>query len=86
MFFSVKQITDFNLYNKYIMYDKNSTRDIHMISEDEEGITYPFYIIFPLITPGLCISYEEDKIALKPLRKDNPNQKFKVVSSSNYCN
>ena len=67
------------------MYDKN-TRDIHNANKDEEGIVYPFYIVFPLKQPGLSISYEETKIALKPLRKDNHNQKFKIVSNSSYCN
>lgn len=82
-FFSVNKIENYNIYNKFIMYNKLS-RDIHTVESDQENIEYPFYLICPLNNISVCVTYEDNKISFKPIR-NNPNQRFIKILNSNYC-
>ena len=81
--FSVNKIENFNIYNKFIMYNKTS-RDIHTVSSDEEGVEYPFYLICPLNNISVCVTYKDNKISFQPTR-NNPNQRFTKILNSNFC-
>jgi hypothetical protein len=72
-----------SLYNKYIMYDKNS-RETDKVAEDQYGVKYPFFIISPFSNLGYCVTYTENKLYIKPI-KDDPTQRFNLASESNYC-
>lgn len=81
--FTVNKIEDHRIYNKFIRYN-NSSRDYHTLEGDEKGVEYPFYIICPLNNNGVCVTYEDNKIAFKPIR-NNPKQRFKKILNSNFC-
>ena len=83
LYFIVNEVKDANTYNKYIRYD-NTSNETHEVEVDQYGVEYPFYIISPSKYPGICVSYNEDKLYFKPVRND-PHQRFNLANISNYC-
>ena len=82
-FFTVNKIETYNIYNKFIMYNKSS-RDFHKVESDQQNIEYPFYLICPFNNIGVCVTYQDSKISFKPIR-NNPTQRFKKILNSNFC-
>ena len=82
-YFTVNKIEDFSTYNKFIRYNKSNTKDDEVV-EDEANIEYPFYIICPLNTIGVCVTLDEKKLSFQPIR-NNSNQRFTKILNSNYC-
>ena len=59
-YFSVNKIDDFNIYNKFISYNKSNSKFDLLLGD--ENVEYPFYLICPLNNIGICVTLENNKL------------------------
>ena len=82
-FFIIVKISNNNEYNKNIKLSGNHRQE-HLLSEADNSIIYPFFIICPFSIPGYCIAHKNNNIYLQPVRND-VFQQFTKVSNSSFC-
>lgn len=81
-YFSVNKIDDFNMYNKFISYNKSNSKFDLLLGD--ENVEYPFYLICPLNNIGLCVTLEDNKLSFLPI-KNKDTQRFTKILNSNFC-
>ena len=82
MKFVLREIKDYNDYNKAIKQEERDEKTLVMKSED---IFYPFYLITPVDNPEKCLYVtDENIINIKTIRKSATNR-FRTSKTLGLC-
>ena len=74
--FRVSKINNKDEYNKLLTKISPETKSL---ATDYDTINYPFSVVEPQLSPGYCVSVEDQKVRILPCEKDS-NQRYRKLN------
>jgi hypothetical protein len=74
--FRVKKINNQEEYNKLLTQISPESKSL---ATEYDSINYPFSVLEPQLSPGYCVSVEDEKVRVLPCEKDS-NQRYRKLN------